>query len=176
MKRMHQIWKDRGLFSTTDQRIADQVRVIKRIGLMSDLEMEEIQQRVTTTPPNAEIQTTVNEHVEPVEEIVENESTVEIIETPIVRPRPSEEQREIIIGLKNIIEGLEQKREMPKLKNIPKDKIRKETGIINQAIGYIDTDDIGGTNDLIYAGARLVLERLQKGQKTCGRKTQVPAL
>ena len=64
MKRMHQIWKDRGLFSTTDQRIADQVRVIKRIGLMSDLEMEEIQQRVTTTPPNAEIQIiTVNEHV-----------------------------------------------------------------------------------------------------------------
>ena len=175
MKRMHQIWKDRGLFSTTDQRIADQVRVIKRSGLMSDLEMEEIRQRVTTTRPNAEIQTTVNEHVEPVEEIVENEITVEIIETPIVRPRPSEEQREIINSLKNIIEGLEQKREMPKLKKIPKDKIRKETGIINQAIGYIDTADIGGTNDLIFAGARLVLERLQKGQKTGGRKTQVPA-
>ena len=28
MKRMHQIWKERRLFSITDQRIADQIRVI----------------------------------------------------------------------------------------------------------------------------------------------------
>ncbi|XP_067936643.1 uncharacterized protein [Watersipora subatra] len=64
---------------------------------------------------------------------------------------------------------------MPKLKKIPKDKIRKETGIINQVIGFIDTTDIGGTNDLIYAGAQLVIERLQKGQKTGGRRTHTPA-
>ncbi|XP_067937308.1 uncharacterized protein [Watersipora subatra] len=175
MKRMHQIWKDRGLFSTTDQRIADQVRVNKRNGLMSDLEMEEIRQRVATTPTNTLVQNNVNEHIDAVEEVMESDITVEIIETPIERPTASEEQREIINRLKDIIEGLEQKRNMPKLKKIPKDKIRKETGMINQAIGFIDTTDIGGTNDLIYAGAWLVMERLQKGQKTGGRRTQIPA-
>lgn len=48
-----------------------------------------------------------------------------------------------------------------KLKKIPKNKIKKETEIINQVIGYvIDNANIRGTSDLVYAGAQLVLERL----------------
>lgn len=65
---------------------------------------------------------------------------------------------------KNNNEEPKQKRDMSKLKKIMKDKIRKETGIINQVIEYIHLADIGSTKDLIYAGAWLVaLETLQKG-------------
>lgn len=96
---------------------------------------------------------------------MENEITVEIKRHQIVKPRPSEEQREIINSLKNIIEGLEQKREIPKLKKIPEDKVRNETGIINQAIGYIDTADIGGTNDLIFCRSTTAERTEDRGQE-----------
>ena len=46
IKRMFKIWQERGLFMTTEQRLADQVRVIKRNELLTKIEREEIQRRV----------------------------------------------------------------------------------------------------------------------------------
>lgn len=53
MKRMLQLWQERRLFDISDQRIADQVRVIRRNGLMSNLELEEIKNRVLNVPSHA---------------------------------------------------------------------------------------------------------------------------
>ena len=52
MKRMLQIWKERRLFDITDQRIADQVRVVKRNGLMSTLDLVEVKNRVLNVLPS----------------------------------------------------------------------------------------------------------------------------
>ena len=62
MKRMHQIWKERRHFSITDQRIADQIRVINRNGLMSKLEIEEVKRRVMNEPPTTETEEQPNEN------------------------------------------------------------------------------------------------------------------
>ena len=55
IKRMHQIWTDRKLFDISEQRIADQVRVIRRLELLSSSELEEIRNRVLGVASAAEL-------------------------------------------------------------------------------------------------------------------------
>ncbi len=161
MKRMLQLWKERRLFDATDQRLADQVRVIRRKGLMSDLELEEIRNRVLNIPPAAGIE---NSHIEeqerPSEANVSN-NTDGMIQTGDNEDIPTSEETEIIEKLKEKIDSITTKRTMPRVKKIPRDKIKRETEKVNRAMGFVDTTDIGGTNDLIYAGAHVVLDRLK---------------
>ena len=43
---------------------------------------------------------------------------------------------------------------LPPLYNVPKEKLRTNTHRINEALQYIDTENIEQTNKLIYAAAR----------------------
>ena len=52
---MHQIWTDRKLFDISEQRIADQVRVIRRLEFLSSSELEEIRNRVLGVASAAEL-------------------------------------------------------------------------------------------------------------------------
>ena len=45
-QRMHRIWKERGVFPTSEQRICDQSRAIRKNGWLTDIELESIKQRV----------------------------------------------------------------------------------------------------------------------------------
>ena len=45
-QRMHRIWKERGVFPTSEQRICDQARAIRKNGWLTDIELESIKQRV----------------------------------------------------------------------------------------------------------------------------------
>jgi len=167
MKRMHQIWKERRLFSVTDQRIADQARVIKRNGLLSSLELEEIKNRVLNVPTSAETEVNLQEE-EISEETLQEEDYREGQGNNTIEEQPSQAQTEIIDKLKEKIRNIPMKRTMPKVKRIPKDKIKRETEKVNGAMAFIDTREIGETNDLIYAGAQVVLERLNAHQTNSG--------
>ena len=46
-KRMEAVWREKGLFELSEQRLADQVRVIKVNKLLSDIELEEISRMVS---------------------------------------------------------------------------------------------------------------------------------
>ena len=61
---MHQIWTDRKLFDISEQRIADQVRVIRRLELLSSSELEEIRNRVLGIAPAAELGNQQTEEVQ----------------------------------------------------------------------------------------------------------------
>ena len=66
MKRMLRIWQERGERNDVDsQRLSDQVRVIKRNRLLSELEIEDIKRKVTETL-NKEAQVRENTENEPV--------------------------------------------------------------------------------------------------------------
>ena len=167
MKRMHQIWKDRRLFSITDQRIADQIRVIKRNGLMSNLEMEEIKNRVLNETPSTETEDNIHaqEHNEGQITIQHEQENEEVTPSEPIE-EPSETEKEIIEKLKYFLTTTDIGKPLPKAKRIPKDKIRKETTEINRVIGLVETTNIGQTNSLILAGARLVFQRLKVEKPT----------
>ena len=79
-KRMHQIWREKGEFDISKQRIADQVKVINR-RLLSKLELEEVRNRVirkaiVEEAVNAEGKNTNRESEE------EDNNTQEVSETP----------------------------------------------------------------------------------------------
>ena len=174
MKRLHQIWRDRRLFDTTDQRIADQIRVIKRNGLMSTLEIEEVRNRVLNLAPITEAEDETNDsnttHEEDREQAVD-----ELI--PSEEQEPTENDRETINKLKEIMMNIDMMRNVPRTKNIPKDKIRKETAEIDRIIGLVETTNISKTNDLILAGGHLVTQRLNAGrpvEKTNRTKGEPP--
>mgnify|MGYP001794065188 FL=1 len=162
MKRMHQIWKERRLFSITDQRIADQIRVINRNGLMSKLEIEEVKRRVMNEPPTTETEEHPNENGNSMTEEEEAERQARPEQRETVQ---TEHEREIIEKLKEIMTNIETMRTIPRAKKIPKAKIRKETAEINHVIGLVDTTDITQTNNLILAGAQLVFQRLNAGRQ-----------
>ena len=46
MKRMMALWNDIGVYKINQQRLADQVRAIKRNGWLSDVEIEEIKRSI----------------------------------------------------------------------------------------------------------------------------------
>ena len=45
-QRMHRIWLERGLFPTSEQRICDQARAIRKNNWLTDIELESIRRRV----------------------------------------------------------------------------------------------------------------------------------
>ena len=164
MKRMHQIWKDRRLFSISDQRIADQVRVIRRNGLLSDLELEEIRNRVLGVALTAEPDCTQEEREDQIEDEIS-------IETETQEHRNEEQEipedyKDIIQRIQELKSNIQTSRVVPYMNKIPRDKIRKETMEVNRAMAYIETMDISETNDLIYAGAHMVLQRLNAATGT----------
>lgn len=45
-QRMYKEWKERGLFNVSEQRVCDQARTIRKNGWLTELELEELKQRV----------------------------------------------------------------------------------------------------------------------------------
>ena len=45
-KRMHDIWRSKGIFEVTEQRLMDQIRQIKKNKWLSNLEIENIKRRI----------------------------------------------------------------------------------------------------------------------------------
>ena len=71
-QRMFREWKDRGLFESTEQRVCDQARAIRKNGWLSQLELETIKRQVED-----EFQGEFGEDAATEVETVENEDTAE---------------------------------------------------------------------------------------------------
>ena len=53
-KRLKKLWDEKGVFETTEQRLADQVRAIKTNGWLTKLEIEEIERKINAPQVNSE--------------------------------------------------------------------------------------------------------------------------
>ena len=71
-QRMFREWRDRGLFESTEQRVCDQARAIRKNGWLSQLELEAIKRQVED-----EFQGEFGEDAAMKVETVENEDTAE---------------------------------------------------------------------------------------------------
>ena len=168
-KRMIEIWQECANFQTTGQRLADQVRTIISKGWFSDLEVLETHQKThkqnyNTVPntSNGVKQKQLNEN-----ELLtsENENT-----TLPNNAQPNNHKetlsQEHKINLENVQRIMNwEKTSRPSLRNIEWRKLKIETEKINQILRHIPTNNITELNELIYAGAKLVREKIGIPQK-----------
>ena len=185
-KRMHNIWIDR--FNNpiwSEQRLADQIRVIKNNNLLSKTEREEIE-RETITPneiiDNNEVrinndEVSSNNDDQAIENGNERERehgsqeqnvNIEIVNEEI----EDDELREKVHKIKQWMEEDEERIRIPTMKTCNHGKLKEKTKEVNEILTSIPTNNITETNRLIYAGARLVVELMDiriQTQNTNGR-------
>ena len=148
-KRMHNIWNERENAPLSEQRLADQVNSIKKNNWLSELERDEIERQLIPNvimvehQPIEEVEMTNNDNILP---------EVTAIETPI--------NVEYVNKLTEWMQ-IEEKAKLPSLKAYDQKKLKENTKIVNEVMTLIPTNNITETNNLEYAGARLVVELMQ---------------
>ena len=150
-KRMHAIWKERHQMVATEQRLCDQVRMIKKNGWLKNLELEDIKRRVLKDNICNEDEETVDHDAGKVcrdENLdasgIENSCVFEDIE------ELDEEERDIIEGINRIIdENLSRK--FVGFKKIDRSVLGEKANKVNRVLDKIKTENLSGTNILIKA-------------------------
>ena len=161
---MIEIWGERSTFQTTSQRLADQVRTTIKKGWFSDLELlvihhKTLKQNYNTVPDTSggvkhtqsnknEPQTSANENT-----TVPNDTLPNNQEETL-----SQEQKVNLENVKRIMSG--EKTILLSLRNIEWKTLKTDTNKINHILPYIPTINITELNELIYAGAKLVCEKI----------------
>ena len=161
---MIEIWQECAKFQTISQRLADQDRTIIKKGWFSDLELQEIhrkthKQTYNTVPDTSsdvkqkqsnekELQTSAKENTTlPNDTLPSNQK-----ETLSQEQKINQENEKKIIS--------SEKTTLPSLRNIEWKTLKIETDKINHMLPYILTNNITELNELIYAGAKSVSEKI----------------
>ena len=164
IKRMIEIWQECASFQTTSQRLADQVRTIIKKGWFSDLEILEIYQKThkqnyDTVPdtsssvkqkqPNGNELRNLEKENATLPNNTQRSNNKEIL---------SQEQKINLENVQRIMNS--EKTILPSLRNIEWRTLKIETNKINQVLPHISTNNITELNELIYAGTKLVCEKI----------------
>ena len=163
-KRMIEIWQECAKFQTTSQRLADQVRMIIKKGWFSDLELLEIHQKTLkqnyNTVPDTSSGVKQKQSNEKEQQTSANENTTLPEDTlPSHQEETlSQEQKTNLENVKRIMSS--EKTILPSLRNIEWKTLKIQTNKINHILPYIPTNNITELNELIYACAKLVCEKM----------------
>ena len=172
-KRMMEIWQELSIFQTS-QRFADQVRTILKKGWFSELEIIEIHQKINDQERRNTLPDTqnINKQKQPIqnEPTSENGNPTQQNTTPQNNLILTQEQKLILKNLKRILNS--EKTTLPSLRNIEWGIVKAETNKVNQVLTYIPTNNITDSNELIYAGAKLVCENIGIPSKNSKAKSK----
>ena len=157
------------MFWVLEQRLVDQANTTRRNNWMTELEIEELERKVTGSDSV----------------IVEEESSVEALPRHVgedvrnVLPEMGaeeqadsldEEEVAIVMEIVKVIER-GRKDKLPALRNVPKKKLLEETAKVDKVLSKFKTHNITKTNELFYPGAVVATNRLGvKIDKVNGRK------
>ena len=151
-KHMLSLWLQKGMFWVSEQRLVDHANTIHRNSWMNELEIEELERKITGSDS---VKVEEARSVEPLPDHVREE-------VRNVLPEMGEEQADIldeeeIAIVMEIAEVIESSREdkLPPLKNVPKKKLLDDTAKVDSI-----KHSIKKTNELFYAGAVVVTNRL----------------
>ena len=170
---MFRKWRDRGLFESTEERVCDQARAIRKNGLLLQLELEAIKRQAEDEfqggfgeDDPTEVETVENEDTAENEAMVEDEVksvAEEIVKVEEVnnnvtdsvddtRHTLNDEHRKIVDRLYEImLEGKTSDGIM--FKKVYKKTLKVQTDRVNEAIRYFKSKNITETNDLIKAAS-----------------------
>ena len=171
---MIEIWQEYSNFQTNSQRLANQVRTIIKKGWFSDLETIEIQQKINDQQVNNTLPNTSNIYKHPNQNEPPTSENGNPTQPNTAKPNNSEEtqSQEQKLNLENFKIILDsEKTTLPSLRNIEWRTVKAETNKVNQVLTYISTNNITKLNELIYAGAKLVCEKIGISSKSMKEKS-----
>ena len=192
-KRLVNIWRERNprkdLQGITEQRLADQVRQIKKKKWLETVEQEEIKEKVKkeSTPSEPTITreepednarsedapTVLNETMRQ----EEGNTTEEEAATEQVTSDGNEDENSMIVEVKKRIEEImlqSERKSLPSLKQCKRSALMTELKIVNQAVSMIPTSNITELNLLMYAAAYATTERMGMIRTTTRKKKEEP--
>ena len=157
---MSQWWEKQGRrWNVTGQRLADQARMIKLHGLLSELELEEIERRVLMGDIEPKEEDIDEENCDKVNQNVDqqfDETRVNWAKHDDDNVELTTEQETLVENIKHtynqiLIEG---KCVSKNIKYIPNKMIKEKTDKINEIINLIPGKTLRETNILILAGVK----------------------
>ena len=166
---MLSLWLQKGMFWVSEQRLVDQANTIRRNSWMTELEIEELERKITGSD------SVIVEETRSVEALLDHvgEDVRNVLpEMGAEKQTDSldEEEVAIIMEIAEVIE-IGRKDKLPALRNVPKKKLLEETAKVDKVLSKFKTHSITKTNELFYAGAFVVTNRLGvKIDKVAGRK------
>ena len=188
---MFREWRDRGLFESTEQRVCDQARPIRKNGWLSQLKLEAITRQVEDEF-QGELREDAATEVERVEngDTAENEAMVENEDDSVAEEIVNVEEvnNNVIDSVgdtshtlndehRNIVEQLNETMLEGKtsdgimFKTVDKKTLKVQTDRVNEAIKYFKSKKITETNDLIKAASVWVAEKIGLKKRDYREKT-----
>ena len=166
---MLSLWQQKGMFWVSEQRLVDQANTIRRNSWMTELEIEELERKVTGSDSvlaaEARSSEALPDHVGEDRRNFLSEMGAEEQADSL-----DEEEVAIVMEIAEVIEK-GRKDKLPALRNVPKKKLLEETAKVDKVLSNFKTHSITKTNELFYAGAFVVTNRLEvKIDKVAGRK------
>ena len=157
-KRMLSLWLQKGMSWVSEQRLVDQANTVRRNSWMTELEIEELERKVTGSDG---VIVAEARSVEPLPDQVGEDVRNVLPEMGAEEQADSlvEEEVAIVMGIAEVIER-SWKDKLPALGNVPKKKLLEETAKVDKVLSKFKTHSITKTNELFYAGAFVVTKRL----------------
>ena len=168
-KHMLSLWLQKGMFWVSEQRLVDQANTICRNSWMTKLEIEELERSVigsgsVIVEEARSVQALPDQVGENVRNVLPEMGAEEQADSL------DEEEVAIVMEIAEVIER-GRKDKLPALRNLPKKKLLEETAKVDKVLSKFKTHSITKTNELFYAGAFAVTNRLGvKIDKVAGRK------
>ena len=168
-KHMLSLWLQKGMFWVSEQRLVDHVNTIRRNSWMAELEIEELERKVTGSDSviveKARSAEAFPDHVgggmrNVLPEMGEEEQTDSL----------GEEEVAIVMKIAEVIER-GRKEKLPAHRNMLKKKLLEDIAKVDKILSKFKTHSIAKSNELFYPGAVVVTNRLGvKIDKVAGKK------
>ena len=168
-KRMLSLWLQKGMFWVSEQRLVDQANTIRRNSWMTELEIDDLERKVTGSDS---VIVEEARSVEALPDQVGEDVRNVLLEMGAEEQADSLDQEEVAIVIE-IAEVIERGRkdQLPALRTVPKKKLLEEAAKVDKVLSKFTTLSITKSNELFYAGAFVVTNRLGvKIDKVAGRK------
>ena len=146
---MLSLWLQKGMFWVSEQRLVGQANTIRRNSWMTELEIKELERKVTVSDSVivAEARTVEafpNYEGEDVRNVLPEMGAEEQTDSL------DEEEAALVMEIAEVIEWV-RKEKLPALKNVPKKKLLEETAKVDTVFSKFKTHSITKTNKLFYA-------------------------
>ena len=161
--------QQKGMFWVSEQRLVDQANAICSNSWMTELEIEEQESKVTGSDSVLAAEAT---NVDALPDQVGEDRRNVLPEMGAEEQADSLDEEEVaIVMITAEVIKRGRKDKLPALRNVPKKKLLEETAKDDKVLSKFKTHSITKTNELFYAGAFAVTNRLGvKNDKVSGRK------
>ena len=168
-KRMLSLWLQMGMLWVSEQRLVDQANTIRRNSWMTELEIEGLENKVTRSD-SVKVEEARSVEALPGQVVGDVRSVLPEMGAEEQADSLDEEEVAIVMEIAEVIER-SRKDKLPALRNVPKKNLLDETAKVDKVLSKFKTHSITKTNELFYAGAFVVTNRLGvKIDKVAGQK------